>query len=262
MALNLPPVEPLQLRSTPLETVVCQLRFDEILRIAAEPPGAFQEAIRAAFPVLSREQGVTLGLTPSQPIVQTAVSAWQFKSKDSQWSVTLAPTFLALKTSAYEHFADFAQRLAPVLAAFEAQYNPARYTRVGLRYINRIVMLREEDLLVPWHRYLNPHIASEYADDSLKGAISEASHAVVLDAAGGSSIGWRYSRDVGDVKGAVAERFTLDFDHYVQGEIAPADVAERLVEFNDTIYRLFRWCLTDELLRQLEPVEPLAAEGQ
>ena len=43
-------------RNNQIAEVICQFRFPEILKIASDPPAAFQEAIRAAYPQYVRRQ--------------------------------------------------------------------------------------------------------------------------------------------------------------------------------------------------------------
>ena len=43
-------------RRNPLGEVICQLRFPEILAISANPPVAFQEAIRDDYPQFLRKE--------------------------------------------------------------------------------------------------------------------------------------------------------------------------------------------------------------
>src|SRR5690242_19776038 len=54
-------------RVNPLVEVVCQLRFPALLRVDVEPPAAFQERIRAEYPVLKDKTTDLLGLPPELP---------------------------------------------------------------------------------------------------------------------------------------------------------------------------------------------------
>lgn len=53
---------------SPLVEVVCQLRFPTVLRIEAEVPSAFQEAVRSRFPLFDRQaSSVPHKVIPQQP---------------------------------------------------------------------------------------------------------------------------------------------------------------------------------------------------
>jgi len=258
MSIALPDHEPVIFGQSPLEEVVCQLRFHPILRINAEAPAGFQERIRQEFPVFGQERGIQLGIAGDRPVLATNEPVLQFKSADEAWTVSLAGNFIALKTVAYSDFDDFMQRLQPVVAALEAEYKPPLYTRVGLRYVNHFFRERPEGNRVAWGTVLNPVLACAFEDPVLGPGIAEAKHHLVLQS-GRGQIGWRYSRDIGQADGKPAERFTLDFDHYAAGQIQPADVSGLLAEFNDNVFRLFCWCLSDDGYAALGP-EPKREE--
>ena len=52
-----PESERVVFRRNTLAEVICQLRFPPILEIAAKDPAAFQEQIRAEYPLYQRNQG-------------------------------------------------------------------------------------------------------------------------------------------------------------------------------------------------------------
>ena len=134
--------------SNPLAQVICQLRFPEILAISANPPVAFQEAIRSEYPAFARRQemlpprvtGAPGNLTVQK---QESVTNYQFSSPDGIWRVNLTGTFLSLSCSKYTSWEEFAARLDKPLAAFIQIYKPAYFERVGLRYLNFILMLSQ-----------------------------------------------------------------------------------------------------------------------
>lgn len=252
MTLQLPKFEQEILDESPLDEVVCQLRFNQILKIGAGPPAEFQEQIRSRFPVFAEERGIQLGVAGNQPFLAANEPTWQFKSVDENWTVSLTSSFVALKTTGYRDFEDFLVRLSPVVEGFQAIYEPEFYTRLGLRYVNRLVIPKKGDECVNWHELLNAELAGAFANPVLKNGIVETKHHLVLQTDDGQ-IGWRYSRDIGQTDGQAAERYILDFDHYATGQILCGDVARKLIIFNDAIYRLFRWCLTADGYRTLKP---------
>ncbi len=253
MPIALPPFSQDHLGQSPLQEVVCQLRFSPILRIGAEQPVDFQERIRGSYPRLAEERGVELATSGSESFATKSLEpTWQFKSSDNLWTASLTSTFVALKTTGYVDIEDFLKRLAEVKGAFEDIYVPPFYTRIGLRYVNRLILAESDGEPVPWEDYLNKHLAGVFSDPVLSGGIVEANHHLVLQTADGQ-IGWRYQRDMGIAGDQAAERYTLDFDHYLAEELECAKVEALLGKFNDSIYRLFRWCFTDSGYEMLKP---------
>ena len=66
-------------------------------------------------------------------VEQGTVNNYQFISADGAWKVSLTKGFIALSTTRYTRWEDFAKRLDVVLAAFIETYQPSYFSRVGLR---------------------------------------------------------------------------------------------------------------------------------
>ena len=91
-------------KKTPLESVICQLRFPPILKIDSELPSEFQEKIRSVFP-LFEESEANIQLPPGLPkILGNELSgklglgpkSYNFKTDDGKWTVALTREFIAL----------------------------------------------------------------------------------------------------------------------------------------------------------------------
>lgn len=128
---------------TALIEVVCQLRFPPILRIEAEIPAKFQDRIRHVFPNYSMEKLVQQNLLQirgvGNPLSSIAESNMHhFESSDGNALVLLTNTFITLKyqNGYYKRWEDFARQLRVVIDAFQTEYSPSFYTRVGLEYTN------------------------------------------------------------------------------------------------------------------------------
>src|SRR5213592_535127 len=127
---------------SPLEEVICQLRFPPILRIDTEVPAEYQEKIRREFPLFAEPQDTeaSLGIPPEiarllgggEIPIRVGKSS-QFLSADEQWKVTLTRDFMALSTRKYERWEQFKVHIEKPFDALVSHYQPAFFTRVGLR---------------------------------------------------------------------------------------------------------------------------------
>src|SRR5262249_12393586 len=126
-------------QKNPLEEVICQVRFPTILKIASEPPAAFQDRIRVAYPLFQERHSVEIaGMPPG--IAQLITKelpfhggqvACDFTSADQLWTVTLNRDFLALTCRRYERWEEFKAHLEGPLSALTELYSPAFFTRIG-----------------------------------------------------------------------------------------------------------------------------------
>ena len=134
------------LTRAPLERVIAQIRFPQILAIRnPDRVATFQEAIRNTYSNLDKEQGRNIDLSRETPEVSERSLIWRFSSSQESpsWRVSLGVDFVALETTKYESRSDFLKRLDHIVGSLADAFGPADAQRVGLRYIDR---LRDEAL--------------------------------------------------------------------------------------------------------------------
>ncbi|HUP68517.1 MAG TPA: TIGR04255 family protein [Acidimicrobiales bacterium] len=256
------PIDEIFLPDAPLITVVAQLRFPDIASIAREDfIGGFQEAIRADYPVLRQEREVSFVLTP-RGIGAGADSGhvWRFRDKAKEWSVSLAPSFVALDTTAYVNRADFVARLGKVLEALAASIAPATYDRFGLRYVDRIILDPPPSGLETLNALVRQDVrgistsplgdANVSLQHTLSASEFRLSDAVLFGRWGVVPPDVQLDPSHGDP--VPTPSWLLDLDMYVAGpnDFAVAHVLGLADDFAGRIYRFFRWAVNPELLKR------------
>lgn len=156
----------------PLSDVICQFRFPEILAIEAQPPVAFQEAIRDVFPQFHRRQEFPAPKLTGAPgnmtlQKQDAVTNYQFTSADNVWRVNLTSRFISISCSRYTVWEDFAGMVDKPLAAFIQIYKPAYFERVGLRYVNFLSRDALDLKGVPFSELIKPCYLGPLAEEDI-----------------------------------------------------------------------------------------------
>ncbi|MCV9964339.1 TIGR04255 family protein [Pararhizobium sp. BT-229] len=128
--LTTPPPAGRNLASPPIERVIVQVTFPEILAIANPAvASAFQEKVRARYPFL-RIDAMPDGRGSTQNL-------YRMGDTHGRWRLSLGTGFLALETTAYSSRTEILERLAEALMAVNETIRPGSVTRVGIRYINR-----------------------------------------------------------------------------------------------------------------------------
>jgi len=135
-------------RKNPLDRVICQLRFPPILTIETKIPDEFQESIRGDFPEFQVRQEPIVQIAPDvqkevpteflQRIMPSQTKNYEFLSKKGDWKVNLTRTFIALTANEYRRWEEFKEMFAAPLNALTRIYEPAYFSRIGLRYIDII----------------------------------------------------------------------------------------------------------------------------
>ena len=244
--------------------VICQLRFPDILKIEAKEPFEFQETIRADYPQYQKKvEQLPPQIVNGKPVPQGTVNNYQFISEDSQWKVSLTKSFVALSTHGYLRWEEFAKRLDRVLAALIQLYQPAYFTRVGLRYINAIdrAALGLEDCL--WRELIQPGYLALLADeDAQESAFSKCELSASLNLPGGAKANVKSGpgtlRKLNNrTKEATETRvFMLDLDVYMDGKTPLGQTAPALNIVHGNAGSLFRGAVTDTLLDAMGPEQP------
>lgn len=243
----------------PLEEVICQLKFPTILRIDAEPPAAFQEALRLDYPRYSTEGGLNLkGLPPevaqlAGSVIQNRVGvSHKVTNEAGDAFVVLTRDFLALTVTKYDRWEHFRARMEQACRAFEAAFQPGFYSRVGLRYrdVIRPAALGLEG--TPWHELLGRHVAGELASPAVTDDIEEVTRQVLFKLPGRGKVRLQHGTGVDD---KTKERvYYIDFDLFVDGaRTPPGEVTEVLDGLHDQGRRLFHWAISKRLHEALRP---------
>lgn len=241
----------------PLEEVVCQLRFPPILRIDAEAPAAFQDRVRETFPLYRRAATPMLAL-PLPPEVMQALgggggAVHEFATANEACTLSLSRDFIALTTKDYKEWADFKNKMLAPLEALISIYTPAFFTRVGLRYRDRI----DRDLFgvadKSWHELLKAEALGELADAAIGPHVEHILRELVV----------RLTPTSGRVRivhGLQRENervnYVIDADFFTEEQTNTKVVNDVLDAFNRRAGHLFRWYITPELNRAMEPRDP------
>ncbi len=246
----------------PLEQVICQLRFPPILRIQAETPAGFQEHIRSEFPQYQEKTEFAAILPPElvQVLNQEEIQSlkpsqklYVFASSDETLAVGLTSGSVSLTSSNYERWESYIDRLKLVLDALKEEYNPAHFTRIGLRYRNLIQREVLELQDVEWPDLLNKNLVRELATPGMAEAIEDIAHRILLRVDASQvkvHIQHGLARDP-DTNQFVG--YGIDSDFFIEGETDVDAASDKLVEFNQHNRRLFRWCISDRLHFAMEP---------
>ena len=229
---------------TALQTVVCQLRFNPLLKIGQELPIAFQDLVRSEFPKFFRagSAGFRIGGPGTIEALPPTPTGSQFKTEDEQWTAALGVDSLSLETTgAYRDFPDFERRFSVIEQAFQAIYQVDYYARVGLRYVNAF---EEERFPGGWLDKFNPQLLGPMADPVLGSQVTQNIQVFIL-----ADEDWTVSVRHGNEE----HHYRLDIDHATEGHIQAGTVIERLRTFNKRIYQVFRWAISDTMHERMEP---------
>lgn len=251
-------------RKNPLSNVICQLRYPPILKIDSEVPSFFQENIRTEYPLYNEkielQQEFATGLKSQfSPDVINQLSKTsptknhEFISEDGVWKINLTRTFLSISTSKYIRWEDFIKKFHSSYKALISIYNPAFFSRVGIRYVDVFERSKVGLQVEPWNNLIQPYLLGLLASD-VKNEIksNESLNEILLN---DSESIVRIATSF--VQNAQTSElcYMVDSDFYTPKRVSLDNATSKLEFLHDRASRLIRWIITDKLHNALEPRE-------
>ncbi|HKY40884.1 MAG TPA: TIGR04255 family protein [Polyangiaceae bacterium] len=246
----------------PLVEVICQARFNRLLRLESEVPAAFQQALMDDYPKVVETNSFAAAIPPQlAQIVRLDASvtnqrAFDFVSTDGEWSVSITSQFVALTTKTYRRWEDFRARLVKVFDAFANVYEVATFTRLGLRYQDLIQRSRLGLDGQHWATLLNPQLVGELAEDGFENDAKHIAKELVfsLDFDDASV---RLYHGLARTQNADESCYLIDSDFFREQPTERGNALPILDRFNREAGKLFRWAISTPLHAAMDP-EPIA----
>lgn len=249
-----PPEIPLP--QAPLVRVIAQVRFPLIASIERrEFIASFQEALRTTYPVLRQEmvQSFAMG---SQGVAHTSTQTiWRLYDLQGSWRLSLAPDFLALETTVYTSRSDFVDRLHTALCALHTHIGPELVDRLGLRYIDRVVLSETEDITQLVRPDVSGLLATPLAphiQEALSVSLFELPEVQAQLQARWGRIPAQGTIDPDALEPVDMPSWILDLDMSSKGprSFDTEALVQDVRRYAERIYAMFRWVVTEEFLRR------------
>ena len=247
---DIPAVEHEIFTNPPLKVMLGQVRFPTVLRIAdLASLVPFQDAIRHQFPTFRQEQQLTLIVGASGPGGPSLQPAFRFITDDRAWSFLLTPDAVTVEAdvaAGYTSYDEFVDRFRLVWEAIITHFAPDRVLRQGLRYVDHV----EGERTAPeWATFINPELLGPLVE-RFGMAVSQAVSELRLNRTDGVLV---FKHGMLPLGPGSAPGYLLDFDYFNE---EPTDdpsveaVMGRFDAYHESLYNLFRWCVTDEALER------------
>jgi uncharacterized protein (TIGR04255 family) len=215
----------------------------------------FQDKVRKAFPLYELQPNAVTQQLPPELLRAlgnpSGPATHAFKTSDGVSTISLSVEAMAVSTSKYVKWEQFAESLKLALSALVEAYEPAFFTRVGLRYQN-LIMRSELGLQdTPWDELLEAHISGELGLPGWEENVLEFRHAVrcTLPSEGAFYL----QHGIGFKEGSDEPGYIIDFDFYTDARVEVNDALATAEKFNRRTGSAFRSCIRETLHHKLEP---------
>lgn len=243
--------------SNPLSEVVFQTRFPRMLAIDERLPIEFQSALDNGYPFVETREGLNLPAALSAEFTSLKRVHYDFLTEDRETTVTLCSEFLAITTRRYQHWGEFNRHITCAVNALMEAYDIPMFTRVGLRYVNRISRERLQLSDVRWSDLVKLTALGIVAESEIPiEDVVELQNATVLRTPNDAKVTLRTGFGKFEPTGAETV-FVVDSDFFFDQTVKGKQYALELCStFNKYAGHAFRWFITDQLHNALGPRQP------
>jgi len=257
------------LKNNPLQQVVCQVRFDEADALSDRKTARrfFDKlgGVDGPFPkfaqILAQRVIINPQAGPGETPTTEQQRGWRFSNAAGDCHITLLPDSLALETTSYPGWDEFAPHLQLALDVLAEEADPAIEQRLGLRFVNLII--HDKVRSGPdWNGYIVADLLAPAQHLRLGSGIVATQHRVVLDL--GEDLRCILSYGLApDANGTGRPGYILDLDVFreLSAPFSAADVFKASVLMNDRAVSLFQQMITPKLLDFLRGEEETASQG-
>lgn len=140
----------------PLIEAVCEFRFTSSQPWDWTIPGLVYEQIREEFPTKEQVNSVSMKIDPVEgKIVQEAQTRMRFLNEDTTSLIQVAPDYLSVhQLRPYTMWNLFKEQILKYFSIYCKAASPQDLSRVGLRYINQVVLPYRDVELEDYFRVL------------------------------------------------------------------------------------------------------------
>jgi uncharacterized protein (TIGR04255 family) len=246
------------LNKAPLRIVAVELRFPEAV-LVPEDLKRIRKGLAKEYPASDTEHGVGIEIGPQGVRQQGTVQRHVYGSRDGSHQVGLTPSAVVLEARAkYEGFQHFLDRWIVVLRAIEPVLELDTQLRLGLRYVNQLVVEDASVGLEAVAGRINRALIAPFGADGFDHTVASSLQELRLENTRGKATlrhGLQRAQDQNG--GSASGVYVLDIDFY-DDELVDYDhdrQKDSLKMFNSEIWRLFKWSLTEEEYSSMDPQE-------
>lgn len=248
----------MRLKKNALALVLCQIRWPALRHLrdsdALEIKSKELDPFLGDYPLVRKGEEIALNITAEGVVPGGGATMLEWLSSDETWIATLSTHSFSLACNRdYVDFAEFEERLRPLLKAVLAVLDLPRLDRIGVRYVNRFAGPEVLEHLPELFRGYGQPLSG--VDDSVVIAASLQQHLYQVADMGlfvrAGHVGPGQTVDPA-VASVDEPTWVLDLDAFKEGG-QPADLEATMAtvgKLADTSYDYFRHAITQEFLHR------------
>lgn len=233
-----------------LSSVLCRIDFPVILSLQQSPPAKFQEVVTNKFPFVNEKIGTLVYDVERDIGRRELLSRWIFSDKEKNKKIFIQPDSLILEWNKYSKFEEFKEELEFIIKNFFEIHPVGIIKRIGLRYINQIVLDSGNPL--EWKELIRDELITHLDFVTDKKQLARSMHIIETNY-GDYSVRFQYGLFNSEYPSPISRKeFTLDYDCYTREEVEYPEIIPTVSKFNGVITNLFEESILDGLRKIME----------
>lgn len=235
-----------------LDQAIFRIDFTREIDHSKKSTESFYAGIKDIFPHKEDIKNIILEASFSQEKdgrkisqVERDVVNYRFTDESKNIILGLDPTALFIEVKLYTNFDDLISKIDLVLGNLKRCYGDIIIKRIGLRYINKIILDKGDPL--DWADLINDNLISMLSFPADKSELSRSIGLIELNK-DDCYVRFQFGLPNREFPNPISRReFILDYDCYNDDEIEISEVRDNVLLFHDNIVSLYEGSISDGL---------------
>ncbi len=235
-----------------LKNVIFRVDFLGEIQLSQQAVESFRRIVSDYFPEVEIRERISMEMTMDQIQKTTRekrTKVFFFHNSATNNSITLEPDAVALDIRKYDNYNEFRRLVQKIIQNLETENPSAKASRVGLRYINQIIL--NEGHPLDWTGLIKDPLLSSINFIEQQNELSRYIGIIELNRLE-YSIKFQYGWFNSEYPNPIAKKeFLLDYDCYSKNEIELSSILSQVDEYHTAIKELFKYSILDNLERMI-----------
>jgi len=178
---------------------------------------------------------------------------WNYFRHERKKRICLTKNFLFISFQEYSSYDDFSECFVALLKLFSEKYPDIQASRIGVRYVNNIVIVEDPGEPLEWSKYIKPELLSSFSlkpeNSELVRTVQVLEHVFPKD---DIRVKFQYGMHNPDYPAVIKKKlFLLDIDGYKKGALNWDDLIYLISEIHSNVEIYFEKSITETLREKM-----------
>lgn len=236
-----------------LKSVILRLDFPGEINLSQQAVDNFKRVVSDNFSEVQHRERISMQMTIDQAQRTTKerrTKVYLFLNKATNNSISLEPDAVTFEIKKYNNYDEFRKIVQTAIQNLETENPSIKVSRVGLRYINQIII--EEGPPLEFTDYIKEPLISSINFVEKQNELSRFISIIELNRSD-YLIKFQYGWFNSEYPNPIAKKeFLLDYDCYSKNETELSSILNQVDTYHTAIKELFKYSILDDLEKIIE----------